>query len=87
MSPIAKGRSRFTTSPASPLVSLGKAEDDGYLVTIAWDQQQQRSEVQVFDASGREFGRGPIARVPLPRRVPHGFHATFVSAAVLQRWK
>ena len=61
-------------------------EDNGYLVTIAWNPATQQSEVQVFNARGTEFGRGPIARVPLPRRVPHGFHATFVSRAVLQRW-
>ena len=45
-----------------------------------------RSEVQVFDARGTAFGCGPIARIPLPRRVPHGFHATYVSDAVMRRW-
>jgi carotenoid cleavage dioxygenase len=62
------------------------AEDDGYVVTYAWDPQRQRSEVQVFDARGTEFGRGPIARILLPRRVPHGFPATYVSDAVMRRW-
>lgn len=62
------------------------AEDDGYVVTYAWNAAKQRSEVQVFDARGTEFGRGPIARVLLPRRVPNGFHATYVSAEVLRRW-
>jgi len=62
------------------------AEDDGYLVAFAWDPHRLRSEVQVLDARGTEFGRGPIARIPLPRRVPHGFHATYVSDAVMRRW-
>jgi carotenoid cleavage dioxygenase-like enzyme len=63
------------------------AEDDGYVVTYAWNAVKQRSEVQVFDARGTEFGRGPVARVLLPRRVPNGFHATYVSAEVMKRWQ
>ena len=64
-----------------------QAEDDGYLVLLAWDPVQRRSEIQVFDARGARMCEGPVARVPLPRRVPHGFHATFVSQAVLERWR
>ncbi len=82
-----EGPQSFYNEPGFAPRDRSIAEDDGYLVTVAWDEPAQRSEVQVFDASGREFGRGPIARVPLPRRVPHGFHATFVSAAVLARWQ
>ncbi len=63
------------------------AEDDGYLVMLVWNPKDQRSEVQVFDARGARLAEGPVARVLLPRRVPHGFHATFVSEATLQRWK
>jgi carotenoid cleavage dioxygenase len=62
------------------------AEDDGYLVTLAWNPHDARSEIQVFDARGAGLAQGPLARVPLPRRVPHGFHATWVSQAVLERW-
>jgi carotenoid cleavage dioxygenase len=63
------------------------AEDDGYLVTVVWNPVDERSEIQVFDARGARMAEGPVARVLLPRRVPHGFHATFVSQATLQRWK
>jgi carotenoid cleavage dioxygenase-like enzyme len=28
-----------------------------------------------------------VARVLMPRRIPHGFHATFVSQRTLNRWK
>ena len=82
-----EGPQAFYNEPAFAPRDGATEEDDGYVVTIAWNPAQQRSEVQVFDARGHEFGRGPIARVPLPRRVPHGFHATFVSRAVLERWK
>ena len=59
------------------------AEDDGYLVSFVWLPREMRSEVQIFRAEDSEFGRGPIARVLLPRRVPTGFHATYVRAARL----
>ena len=34
-----------------------------------------------------KMAEGPLARVILPRRIPHGFHATFVSQSTLNRWK
>jgi carotenoid cleavage dioxygenase len=52
------------------------AEDDGYLVSFVHDQNDDRSEVSVLDAG--DLGAGPLARVLLPRRVPAGFHATWV---------
>jgi carotenoid cleavage dioxygenase len=36
--------------------------------------------IQVFDGRGTGIGDGPVARIPLPRRVPHGFHGAWVSA-------
>ncbi|HSO00223.1 MAG TPA: carotenoid oxygenase family protein, partial [Candidatus Nanopelagicales bacterium] len=59
------------------------AEDDGYLVTFAWDEGAQRSEIQVFDA--REVKRGPVARVIVPRRIPAGFHATWIGEGRIAR--
>ena len=82
-----EGPQAFYNEPGFAPRDGATAEDDGYLVTIAWNPAAQRSEVQVFDASGTNFARGPVCRVPLPRRVPNGFHATFVSQAVLQRWR
>lgn len=64
-----------------------RSEDDGYLVTVAWNPVDARSEIQVFDCLGARIAEGPVARVPLPRRVPNGFHATYVSQHVLDRWK
>ncbi len=43
-------------------------EDDGYLVTFVTDEREQRSEVQILDAS--DITKGPVARVLLPQRVP-----------------
>ena len=49
--------------------------------------REVRSEIQVFNCRGTEFGRGPVARVLLPQRVPNGFHSTYVSAARLKSGK
>lgn len=64
-----------------------RSEDDGYLVMLAWNPVDSRSEIQIFDCLGARLAEGPVARVLLPRRVPHGFHATYVSKKVLERWK
>lgn len=63
-----------------------QSEDDGYLVSLVWNPLDERSEIQVFDCRDARLAAGPVARVLLPRRVPHGFHATFVSARTLARW-
>ncbi|RYY85017.1 MAG: apocarotenoid-15,15'-oxygenase, partial [Comamonadaceae bacterium] len=63
------------------------SEDDGYLVTLVWNPAESQSEIQVFDCLKARIAEGPVARVVLPRRVPNGFHATYVSQAVLDRWK
>jgi carotenoid cleavage dioxygenase len=55
----------------------GVAEDDGYVVTIVTNRNTLRSACWIFDA--RDIERGPIAVVPLPTRVPHGFHAKWVA--------
>jgi carotenoid cleavage dioxygenase-like enzyme len=64
-----------------------ETEDDGYLVTYVWDPRAQRSEIQVIDCRDARLAQGPVARILMPRRVPHGFHATFVSQRTLDRWK
>lgn len=81
------GPQYFYNEPGFAPRDAAVAEDDGYLVTLVWNPVDQRSEIHVFDARGARMAEGPVARVILPRRVPHGFHATFVSQATLDRWK
>jgi len=52
------------------------AEDDGYLLTFVHDRARDASELWIYDA--RELARGPVCVAAIPRRVPIGFHATWV---------
>ena len=51
-------------------------EDDGWLLTFVHDAVGT-TELVVLDA--QDFGRGEVARVLLPQRVPYGFHGNWVS--------
>lgn len=54
------------------------AEDDGWLITFVHDVAAGTAELVVLDA--QEFDRrGYVARVPLPQRVPFGFHGNWIS--------
>jgi len=59
----------------------GTAEDDGWLVTFTYDAADDSSSVLVLNA--QDMSR--VARVPLPRRVPIGFHATWVAGDLIGR--
>ena len=77
----------FYNEPGFAPRDNSQSEDDGYLVGLVWNPREQQSEIQVFDCKGARIAEGPVARIVLPRRVPHGFHATFVSQKTLDRWK
>jgi carotenoid cleavage dioxygenase len=50
-------------------------EDEGYLVTYLHDSATDTSSFVVLDAS--DMSAAPIASVPLPQRVPYGFHGSW----------
>ena len=81
------GPQYFYNEPGFAPRDNSQGEDDGYLVTPVWNPTDGRSEIQVFDCRGARLAEGPIARILLPRRIPHGFHASFVSQRTLDRWK
>ncbi|KAM3686137.1 hypothetical protein ACJW31_11G174300 [Castanea mollissima] len=57
-------------------------EDDGYLIFFAHDENTGKSSVNVIDA--KTMSPDPVAVVEMPRRVPFGFHAFFVTEEQLQ---
>jgi len=61
------------------------AEDDGYLVTITMDVNEDKSECLVFDA--REITAGPVARIRLPERVSSGTHSTWAPGSAVTGWR
>lgn len=52
-------------------------EDEGWIVRFVHDLTNQSTEFVVLDA--QDFSRGTVARMPLPQRVPFGFHGNWVS--------
>jgi carotenoid cleavage dioxygenase-like enzyme len=54
------------------------AEDDGWVLVLAYDQARNASDFYVLDA--RNVAGEPVARVTLPHRVPYGFHGNWVAA-------
>ena len=81
------GPQYFYNEPGFAPRDNSQSEDDGYLVMPVWNPVDARSEIQVFDCKGARLAEGPIARILVPQRIPHGFHATFVSQKTMQLWK
>ena len=71
------GPGRYGGEPIFAPRSGGVGEDDGWVIGFVWDDNEQRSECVILDAA--QFDAGPVARVLMPRRVPFGFHAGWVS--------
>ena len=51
-------------------------EDDGYVICFVYNRQDHSSECHIIDA--QRFTEEPVARIKIPNRVPHGFHAAWV---------
>ena len=84
---IDAGRRRCWTVPAGDLVSEPifvprhptAPEGDGWLLTVVYRAETQRSDVVVLDTA--DVAAGPIATAHLDGRVPNGFHGTWRAAA------
>lgn len=51
-------------------------EDAGWILTYVYDAARDTSDLVILDAV--DFEKEPVARVHLPRRVPHGFHGSWI---------
>jgi carotenoid cleavage dioxygenase-like enzyme len=57
--------------------SVDAAENDGRVVALRYDRALDRSDLVILAA--HDFGGDPVAVVQLPRRVPIGFHGSWVA--------
>jgi carotenoid cleavage dioxygenase len=60
-------------------------EDDGYLVTLTTDMNDDASYCLVFDAT--RVCDGPVCKLRLPERISSGTHSTWAPGAELRRWR
>ncbi len=63
--------------------SAGSAEDEGYVLSVVYDAGRDASDLIVLDA--QDFTGAPLATVALPRRVPFGFHGSWVPAGTVRQ--
>ncbi len=71
------GAGRAAGEPVFVAREGSEAEDDGWLLMFVHDVAAGTAEFVVMDA--QDIGRGPVATVTLPQRVPFGFHGNWVS--------
>jgi carotenoid cleavage dioxygenase-like enzyme len=66
-------------APGEAVFAPAVGESDelaGWYLTYVYDPVTDGSDLVIIDAS--DFDGGPVARVRLPRRVPHGFHGNWI---------
>jgi carotenoid cleavage dioxygenase-like enzyme len=66
-------------APGEAVFAPAVGESDelaGWYLTYVYDPVRDGSDLVIIDAS--DFEGGPVARVRLPRRVPHGFHGNWI---------
>jgi len=67
------------SAPGEAVFAPAVGESDelaGWYLTYVYDPVTDGSDLVVIDAS--DFEGDPVARVRLPRRVPHGFHGNWI---------
>ncbi|KAG2440102.1 hypothetical protein HXX76_004216 [Chlamydomonas incerta] len=67
---------------ADPKAAAKLAEDDGWLTVFVYDTNTDTSYFNVYDA--KTMAPKPVASVRMPRRVPYGFHGTWVTEQQLK---
>lgn len=66
------GENRY---PTEPIYVSDISSDKGWIVTVVYDGNSDKSEVWIFDSDGLD--RAPICQLELPSVIPLGFHGTW----------
>ncbi len=72
------GEGWFGGEPCFAPRAADSAEDDGWVVSIVYDGNENESYLVIVNA--RDFEAAPVAKVRLPRRVPFGAHGSWLPA-------
>ena len=56
----------------------GNGEGEGWLLSFVYNHAQDTSDLVILDAL--KVSAGPVAEIRMPRRVPFGFHGTWIPA-------
>ena len=67
--------------PSSGGASSG--DDCGYISMFLWNQNTEESTFALFDA--KTFSATPVVELAVPRRVPLGFHAAWITEEQFQK--
>ena len=73
------GRGRPGLAPGEAVFAPAAGQPDelsGWYLTYVYDAEADSSDLVVIDAS--DFAAEPVARIRMPRRVPHGFHGNWI---------
>ena len=73
------GPGRVTLEPVFVPRDADAAEDDGWIMSYVYDATTDSSDVVILHA--QDFTGEPVATIPLPQRVPFGFHGNWVPDA------
>ena len=71
------GEHRSPGEPVFVRAADGRAEDEGWVLSVVFDAARGGSDLVILD--GTAFAGPPVAKVHLPARVPHGLHGSWVA--------
>lgn len=71
---------RGTADEAIFVPADGRSDDElaGWYLSYVYNPARDASDLVIIDAA--DFGGDPVARIRMPRRVPHGFHGNWITA-------
>jgi carotenoid cleavage dioxygenase len=72
------GPGRVPGEPVFVPAAAGAGEDEGWVLAYVYDASTDRSEMVILDAA--DFTGKAVATIPLPQRVPYGFHGSWIAA-------
>ncbi len=74
-----RGRPGSAGAPSEAVFAPAAGRPDelsGWYLTYVYDADTDSSDLVIIDAS--DFAAEPVARIRMPRRVPHGFHGNWI---------